>query len=94
MSGGVAFVLDASKDFATRCNTALVELGPVLETSDANQLRQLVERHARYTGSARARHALAHWDEVVRQFVRVMPTEYLKALRHGMPVQKEGGRHA
>src|SRR5207253_11138237 len=33
MSGGVAYVLDASGDFASRCNAALVELGHVSETS-------------------------------------------------------------
>jgi glutamate synthase domain-containing protein 3 len=48
--------------------------------SDVATLRQLVERHARYTGSARARHVLAHWDDSLRHFVRVIPTEYLAAL--------------
>jgi glutamate synthase (NADPH/NADH) large chain len=30
MSGGVAFVYDPTGDFAKRCNTSMVELGPVL----------------------------------------------------------------
>ncbi len=96
MSGGMAFVLDASGDFATRCNAALVQLGQVAESSDLALLKQLIERHARFTGSARARHVLSHWEDSSRQFVRVIPTEYLKALRArpDQPAQKEGGRHA
>jgi glutamate synthase (NADPH) large chain len=88
MSGGVAFVLDASSDFAARCNRALVELAPVTEMSDATLLKGLIERHARLTGSARARHVLARWDDALRvgEFVRVIPTEYLRAMRT-LPVQ-------
>jgi glutamate synthase domain-containing protein 3 len=95
MSGGLAFVLDASGDFATRCNRALVELAPVTETSDATLLKRLIERHAKFTGSARARHVLAHWDEALRDFVRVVPTEYLNAVRRApeQPTRLESGRH-
>jgi glutamate synthase (ferredoxin) len=94
MSGGVAFVLDASSDFATRCNRALVELGPVTDSGDAALLKRLVERHARFTGSARARHVLAHWDETLPQFARVIPTEYLAALRAASEhsTRQEGSR--
>ena len=34
MSGGVAYVLDESGDFAKRCNMAMVELEPVPEEDD------------------------------------------------------------
>jgi glutamate synthase (NADPH/NADH) large chain len=94
MSGGLAFVLDASSDFATRCNRALVELAPVTETSDVALLKRLIERHAKFTGSARARHVLAHWDDALRDFVRVVPTEYLNAMRRApeQPTLLERGR--
>jgi glutamate synthase domain-containing protein 3 len=81
MSGGLAFVLDSSSTFGERCNRALVELGLVTEPSDAALLKRLVERHARFTGSARARHLLSHWDTALAQFVRIVPTEYLRAVR-------------
>ncbi|MEX2151933.1 MAG: glutamate synthase large subunit [Gemmatimonadaceae bacterium] len=95
MSGGLAFVLDASSDFATRCNHALVELAPVTEMSDVTVLKGLIERHARHTGSARARHVLAHWDDALREFVRVIPTEYLRAIRSApeQATRQESGRH-
>jgi len=80
MSGGVAFVLDEDDTFVRRCNAALVELGRVEERADLTLLRQLVRRHARLTGSMRARRLLQAWDAMAARFVRVMPVEYRRAL--------------
>jgi glutamate synthase domain-containing protein 3 len=102
MSGGLAFVLDESehREFAARCNPALVELLPVERAEDRALLRQLVERHARHTGSARARSLLARWEHALRDFVAVVPTEYRRALARGaatpatqMASRPEGQRH-
>ncbi|MFT3724846.1 MAG: glutamate synthase large subunit [Hyphomonadaceae bacterium] len=48
---------------------------------DAERLRILVERHLLYTGSARARELLDNWDEALTHFVKVMPTDYARALK-------------
>src|SRR5687768_12644456 len=79
MSGGTAFVLDESGDFERRCNTSMVELSQVALEERA-RLKALIQNHARLTGSARARHALAHWEQTLRHFVCVIPIEYKKAL--------------
>jgi glutamate synthase (NADPH/NADH) large chain len=47
---------------------------------DAQRLRILVERHARLTGSAKARDLLADWDNAQRQFVKVTPRDYRRAM--------------
>ena len=47
---------------------------------DAERLRILVEWHAQYTGSARARGLLADWATAVARFVKVTPTDYRRAL--------------
>ena len=80
MSGGVAFVLNLDGKFERRCNTSMVALEPVEEEADVALLKKLISRHARYTGSARARRVLANWDAMLPKFVRVMPIEYRKAL--------------
>jgi glutamate synthase domain-containing protein 3 len=80
MSGGTAFGLDESNSFERYCNREMVELGPVTDAGDRDTLRRLVEQHARYTGSPRARHLLARWEQTLRHFVLVMPTEYRQAL--------------
>jgi glutamate synthase domain-containing protein 2/glutamate synthase domain-containing protein 1/glutamate synthase domain-containing protein 3 len=83
MSGGTAFVLDESesREFRQRCNRALVELQPVESADDRALLRHLVEQHARFTGSARARYLLSRWEQALRDFVAVVPTEYQRAMR-------------
>ncbi len=96
MSGGVAYVLDIDGQFAKRCNTAMVELLPVyaeaeqeakvarevwhLGRSDEAVLRQLIEKHAQYTGSQRARLILDDWVDYRAKFVKVFPNEYKRAL--------------
>jgi glutamate synthase (NADPH/NADH) large chain len=47
---------------------------------DAERLRILIERHRLHTGSRRAAEILENWDEAVRSFVKVMPTDYRRAL--------------
>ncbi|MDZ7651739.1 MAG: glutamate synthase-related protein [Burkholderiaceae bacterium] len=97
MSGGIAYVFDEHGDFAARCNTSMVTLEPVLPTqeqqekideaiwhlgeTDEHILRDLVEKHFRYTGSLRARMILDNWAGMRGRFVKVFPTEYKRALK-------------
>jgi glutamate synthase (NADPH/NADH) large chain len=47
---------------------------------DRARIRILIERHLLHTGSARAQHILDHWDDAWKHFVKVMPTDYRRAL--------------
>jgi glutamate synthase (NADPH/NADH) large chain len=80
MSGGIAFVLDEFGELERQCNTGMVELAHVTDSAQRDMLRRLVEQHARYTGSARAKRELGRWERAERLFVAVVPTEYRKAL--------------
>ena len=81
MSGGVAYVLDEKGDFATRCNQQMVGLEPLAEPSEIEEVRQMIQRHAEYTGSQRAWKVLALWEEMVPKFVKVMPKDYKRMLQ-------------
>ena len=48
--------------------------------SDEAQLRELVERHLRFTGSSVALAMLDDWDVARSRFVKVLPAEYRRAL--------------
>ncbi|OPZ18014.1 MAG: Ferredoxin-dependent glutamate synthase 1 [candidate division BRC1 bacterium ADurb.BinA364] len=81
MSGGVAYVLDEAGGFgAYRCNLEMVDLEDVAEEADIAELREMIENHWRYTGSASARRILKHWDAMLPKFIKVMPVEYRRAL--------------
>ena len=80
MSGGVAYVLDEDGTFANRCNTGMVELGPISDADELKQLHTLVVRHHQYTESAVAQRLLANWSDYSVKFVRILPTEYRMVL--------------
>ena len=81
MSGGVAYVLDETGDFAKyRCNLEMVELEEMVGPADLDELRGMVERHHRYTQSAVARRLLDAWVTAAPTFVKVMPVDYKRAL--------------
>nr|WP_244635895.1 glutamate synthase large subunit [Chthonobacter albigriseus] len=58
-----------------------VDLTSDMTRHDDERLFALIQSHARYTGSARAREILDHWDAFRPKFVKVMPVEYRRALR-------------
>ena len=94
MSGGMAFVLDEFGELQKRCNTAMVQLGPVTDSGDRELLRHLVEQHARFTGSARAKRELGRWDIAQRHFVAVVPLEYKRpAIVTSEPMESVSARH-
>jgi len=46
----------------------------------AERLHLLISNHARYTGSTKATTILENWDEYLPRFIKVMPTDYRRAL--------------
>ena len=84
------------------CNLAQVALEKVLpanrqstdepmhcDLADETQLKELITRHAEYTGSLTAKALLADWDASREKFVKVYPHEYKRALTEMAAAQKE-----
>jgi glutamate synthase (ferredoxin) len=81
MSGGVAYVLDEKGDFATRCNTGMVDLQKLEDQEEIDSLYELVKQHADLTKSQKAFKVLALWEQSIPQFVKVMPRDYARVLK-------------
>ena len=80
MSGGIAYVYDPENKFVNGlCNTETIEFEPITEEV-AEELKATIEKHVLYTDSKRGADLLADWDTSLKNFVKVMPTEYKKAL--------------
>ena len=60
-----------------------------LGMADDDLLRSLIQKHLDYTGSARAKLILDHWNEYRGKFVKVMPQEYRRALAEMAAEQAE-----
>ena len=90
MSGGIAYVLDETGDFNTRCNVEMVDLEPLTDLKEIDEVNVMIERHAEYTGSGNARRILAQWQQVVGKFVKVMPKDFKRVLQAMKQVEKAG----
>ncbi|MBO52840.1 MAG: glutamate synthase large subunit [Planctomycetaceae bacterium] len=80
MSGGVAYVYDPRGEFLPCCNLEMVELERVVDDVDEMELRELITKHQRYTGSSVAETILSDWVTEVSHFHKVMPVDYKRAL--------------
>ncbi|MDX1937608.1 MAG: glutamate synthase large subunit [Flavihumibacter sp.] len=85
MSGGIAYIYDVKGKFAGNCNKEMVDLDLVNE-KDAVELKEMIQKHFDYTGSAVAKFVLNDFDNQVQHFVKVFPKDYKKVL-----LQKAGG---
>jgi len=92
MSGGIAYVLDEVGTFPRLVNKEMVALETLTDDDEAEVLR-LVRRHVEYTGSPLGRRVLDGWSELKAKFVKVMPTDYKKALE-AMQKEKQAAKSA
>ena len=79
MSGGIAYVYDPKQHFRQQCNIETLELES-LKTADLKTIRDLISKHQEYTGSPIAGRLLMNWRTASKHFVKVMPTDYKRAL--------------
>ena len=97
MSGGLAYVLDENHDLYKRLNHELVKMYALEDAtttlqgiSDEESLHQLIEEHAKETGSKKAKEILADWENYKSKFKKIIPNDYLKIMKE-IAAQKEAG---
>ncbi|RAW03017.1 glutamate synthase large subunit [Pseudochryseolinea flava] len=94
MSGGIAYVFDPEHALERLCNREMVDL-ETMEDEDKAEVRAMIEKHFKYTGSDPAEWVLENWETAVDLFVKVMPRDYkavlqkLKASRNGASTKAE-----
>jgi glutamate synthase domain-containing protein 3 len=66
----------------------MVELERPDKPEDIATLRRLLENHHKFTGSTVAKAILADFDEELKWFVKVMPTDYRRVLEHKSEVEE------
>ncbi|HJT76471.1 MAG TPA: glutamate synthase large subunit, partial [Gemmataceae bacterium] len=90
MSGGIAYVLDEQGDFPRHCNQEMVQLLPLDDPDEAEDVRAMVRRHAEYTKSERAWKILALWEEMLPRFVKVYPNDYRRVVETQKRFEESG----
>jgi glutamate synthase domain-containing protein 2/glutamate synthase domain-containing protein 1/glutamate synthase domain-containing protein 3 len=90
MSGGVAYVLDENRQLEITCNKEMVNLGPLEDPEEVEEVLAMIRRHAQLTSSARARDILVRWSELRPLFVRVIPNDYRRVLEAQKQMRQKG----
>ena len=80
MSGGIAYIFSYDGQFdEKKFNLEMVEIEDLTD-QDREQVAILLENHVDYAKSAKAKRILSEWPESSKKFIKVMPTDYKKAL--------------
>lgn len=79
MSGGVAYLYDPENEKAININQEMVDLDS-LSDADLIYLKELIEKHMKYTNSDMAKDILQEWEINKVQFLKVMPRDYKRVL--------------
>ncbi len=90
MSGGVAYVLDVKNDFEKKVNKQMVEVLRLDNPAEAKAVKELIEKHARYTKSKLAEQILKLWDDMAPKFVKILPKDYKRVLEMLERVKSQG----
>ena len=68
-----------------------VDVSKDMTRNDEDRLFKLIEKHLKYTGSGKALEIIKNWSDYRPKFVKVMPTEYRRALAEIEMAQKASG---
>mgnify|MGYP006241657237 FL=1 len=80
MCGGVAFLYSPDGTFDERnFNMEMIGLEDP-SFNDLDHLEELINKHVKYTASNKATAILSNWEAEKKNFIKVMPTDYKKAL--------------
>ena len=81
MSGGIAYVYNPKGSFIKKCNDSTFELEDLVIKEDINELKELISNHYKYTKSKVAEKILLNWTKEIKNFSKVMPTDYKRVLQ-------------
>ena len=80
MSGGIAYLYSSDGNFDDKkFNLEMVELEN-LQYDDKKTVKELIHNHVKYTKSPKGIEILKNWKELSKNFIKVMPTDYKRAL--------------
>jgi glutamate synthase domain-containing protein 3 len=80
MSGGIAYIWDPSKDGIKYINPGMVDIEYLIYDEDIEEVKSLITKHLKYTGSKRADFIIENWTKQKDNFWKIIPGEYKKAL--------------
>ena len=80
MSGGIAYVLDEENKLYRNLNKEMVLMEKLESKNDREELKTMLEKHCRYTGSKKAKTILEKFDAYLPKFKKIIPADYKKMI--------------
>jgi glutamate synthase (NADPH/NADH) large chain len=77
MSGGIAYIYNPNNTLKDKINPAGLDLDKV---ENGDELKAILQTHAEKTNSKKAQNIFDNFDTEVKNFVKIVPQEYKKAL--------------
>ena len=88
MTGGYAYVLNLDGDLENKVNYSYVTIRKLLTDKEFKELKNLIEKHYKYTESLWAKNILDNFDKFADKFFKIIPLEQYH--KH-VPEIKESG---
>ena len=80
MSGGIAYIYNKNGYFdEKKFNLEMVELES-LKKEDIKIVKKIIQNHFNYTNSSVAKNIITSWNNEIKNFIKIMPSDYKRAL--------------
>lgn len=93
MSGGIAYVLDEENTLYKNLNKQLVLMEKIEAKSDKEKLKEMIEKHVKYTGSEKGQRVLDDFENYVGKFKKIIPNDYKEILHLTAQFEEQGMSH-
>ena len=90
MSGGVAYVLDETRDLYTKINKTMVTLEQVTNKYDVQELKDMIKDHVAYTNSVKGKQILDDFEHYLPKFKKIIPNDYKRMLSLIVQMEEKG----
>lgn len=87
MSGGIAYILDFDEIY---CNKSLVLLENISTEQEMKEVKAMIRRHVKHTGSQRGQEVLDNWAEFAPRFTKIIPKDYKQMIENIDKAHKAG----
>ena len=90
MSGGIAYVYDPDNRLYRNLNKEMVLMEQIENKNDRLELRSMLEKHVKYTGSKLASEILENFNDNLAKFKKIIPAEYKKLIAVTAMYEEQG----
>lgn len=90
MSGGVAYVLDRDETLYKRLNKSMVEMEPVTDKYDVQELKELISEHVLATNSKKGKEVFDNFADYLPHFKKIIPHDYKKMIMTVVKLEEKG----